>query len=327
MRKYPAVMAAVLATTPIIAVAAQPAEAAQPAAAKTWSSLMWKALSPMDEVVRLRAALPSLRQTATVRKVAVQQTTAAQSKALAGLTAATATNVKAKKAYATAVAIRKKAKTKAERRRLNATVVQRRTQLGKSVVTLRTAETGLRNATVKLVAANDAWQAAAAAVRNAELKTATDGYNARPAGQAAELAAQVVTDTRAAFKTTDTTQVHGITVNRTVAYAFKHMIDDAAKDGVALSGGGFRTRDQQIKLRVTNGCPDIWTAPASSCKVPTAIPGRSLHEIGLAVDMTYGGKTIPNHASPGYKWLAAHAARYGYQNLPSEPWHWSITGG
>jgi D-alanyl-D-alanine carboxypeptidase len=104
------------------------------------------------------------------------------------------------------------------------------------------------------------------------------------------------------------------------------MIDDAAKAGVPMSGGGFRTKEQQIKLRVTNGCPDIWTAPASSCRVPTAIPGRSLHEIGLAIDMTYGGKTIPNHNSVAYQWLATNASKYGFVNLPSEPWHWSITG-
>ena len=41
------------------------------------------------------------------------------------------------------------------------------------------------------------------------------------------------------------------------------MIDDAAKSGVRLSGGGFRTKEQQIALRKSNGCPDVWTAPAS----------------------------------------------------------------
>jgi D-alanyl-D-alanine carboxypeptidase len=25
--------------------------------------------------------------------------------------------------------------------------------------------------------------------------------------------------------------------------------------------------------------------------------------------------------------LAAHAPTYGFRNLPSEPWHWSTTGG
>jgi D-alanyl-D-alanine carboxypeptidase len=60
--------------------------------------------------------------------------------------------------------------------------------------------------------------------------------------------------------------------------------------------------------------------------VPTAIPGRSLHELGLAVDITAGGSSL-TAGSPGFRWLAANAATYGYVNLPSEPWHWSITGG
>jgi D-alanyl-D-alanine carboxypeptidase len=60
--------------------------------------------------------------------------------------------------------------------------------------------------------------------------------------------------------------------------------------------------------------------------VPTAIPGRSLHEIGMAVDITSAGRTL-NAKSPAFKWLQVHADEYGFINLPSEPWHWSITGG
>jgi D-alanyl-D-alanine carboxypeptidase len=326
VRKYQALIAAVLATAPIVAVTAQPAQAAQPSTATTWQSLMWKALSPVDQIDQLRATLPSLRHTVTLKKVALQRATLAQSTAQAAVTAATSTNTKAKQAYATAVAAHKVAKTPAQRRKLKATVRQRSTELSQSVVALRTAQTALRNTTAKLASANDAWHTASAVVHNAEVKIASGGYNAAAAAKAAKLAAQVVTDTRPGFTVADTTQVYGITVNKTVAYAFKHMIDAAAKDGVPLSGGGFRTKEQQIKLRVANGCPDIWTAPSSSCRVPTAIPGRSLHEIGLAVDMTYGGKTIPNHNSPGYIWLAANAGKFGFVNLPSEPWHWSITG-
>jgi D-alanyl-D-alanine carboxypeptidase len=120
--------------------------------------------------------------------------------------------------------------------------------------------------------------------------------------------------------------VYGVTVNKIIAYPLQRMIDDAAKAGVQISGGGFRTTQQQITLRTINGCPDVWTAPASSCKVPTAIPGRSLHEIGLAVDLTSGRRSISDRNSPAFKWLAANAGRYGFVNLPAEPWHWSITG-
>ena len=116
------------------------------------------------------------------------------------------------------------------------------------------------------------------------------------------------------------------TVHRSVAYAYRRMVDDAKRAGISISGGGFRTKQRQIELRKINGCPDVWTAPASSCRVPTAIPGRSLHEIGMAVDITSGGKTLTSK-SPAFKWLQAHADEYGFVNLPSEPWHWSITGG
>jgi D-alanyl-D-alanine carboxypeptidase len=61
--------------------------------------------------------------------------------------------------------------------------------------------------------------------------------------------------------------------------------------------------------------------------VPTAIPGRSLHELGLAIDLTSGRKSINDRRSAAFKWLVANAGKYGFVNLPSEPWHWSITGG
>lgn len=74
---------------------------------------------------------------------------------------------------------------------------------------------------------------------------------------------------------------------------------------------GYRTNAQQRALRVSNGCPDVMTSPASSCRVPTAIPGTSKHEKGLAVD--FGGDLA----------LAARLApKYGLRAaVPGEPWH------
>jgi LAS superfamily LD-carboxypeptidase LdcB len=66
--------------------------------------------------------------------------------------------------------------------------------------------------------------------------------------------------------------------------------------------------------------------PASQCRPPTARPGTSQHEKGLAIDFTYNGRLIRSRSSAGYQWLAANAAAYGFKNLPSEPWHWSTTG-
>ena len=178
-----------------------------------------------------------------------------------------------------------------------------------------------------MTTATSAYQAATQAVGDTQQKiTSLPKLEAALAAQAGALARQVVTQTRTSFTVGQTTQVYGVTVNKTIAYPLQRMIDDAAKAGIQISGGGFRTIQQQIALRTINGCPDIWTAPASSCKVPTAIPGRSLHEIGLAIDLTSGRRTINDRNSAAFKWLAANAGRYGFVNLPSEPWHWSITG-
>jgi D-alanyl-D-alanine carboxypeptidase len=136
----------------------------------------------------------------------------------------------------------------------------------------------------------------------------------------------VVTAVRPAFTTADTTNVYGTTVHRSVSFAYRRMVDDAKKAGILISGGGFRTKQRQIELRTINGCPDVYKAPSSACRVPTAIPGRSLHEIGMAVDITSAGRAL-NAKSPAFKWLQVHADEYGFINLPSEPWHWSITGG
>ena len=68
-------------------------------------------------------------------------------------------------------------------------------------------------------------------------------------------------------------------------------------------------------------------SPPSSCSPPTARPGTSLHEQGLAIDFTNNGRLITSRSDPAFQWLAANAGGYGFRNLPSEPWHWSTTGG
>ncbi|MBI3257760.1 MAG: D-alanyl-D-alanine carboxypeptidase family protein, partial [Actinobacteria bacterium] len=96
-------------------------------------------------------------------------------------------------------------------------------------------------------------------------------------------------------------------------------------DGIVLGGGGYRSSSDQQRLREAH-CPDPVSSPASSCSPPTARPGMSQHERGLAIDFTYDGGVITSRSNPGYRWLAANAGRFGMKNLPSEPWHWSTTG-
>jgi D-alanyl-D-alanine carboxypeptidase len=51
-----------------------------------------------------------------------------------------------------------------------------------------------------------------------------------------------------------------------------------------------------------------------------------MHERGLAIDFTFDGQIIRSRGSAGFQWMAANAPRFGFTNLPSEPWHWSSNG-
>jgi LAS superfamily LD-carboxypeptidase LdcB len=118
--------------------------------------------------------------------------------------------------------------------------------------------------------------------------------------------------------------VRGIVVDASIATNLEALLAAAEKDGVILAGGGYRDPAAQRRLRRQN-CPSA-NSPASACSPPTAKPGQSLHEQGLAIDFTYNGTTINSKSSPAFQWMAANAERYGFYNLPREPWHWSVNG-
>ncbi len=91
-----------------------------------------------------------------------------------------------------------------------------------------------------------------------------------------------------------------------------------------LVGIGHRDTARQIQLCQAHcGVTDyaIHHAPSSACSPPTARPGTSMHEHGLAIDFA---DCAP--VTPCFQWLSAHAGAYGFYNLPSEPWHWSTSG-
>jgi len=123
--------------------------------------------------------------------------------------------------------------------------------------------------------------------------------------------------------------VGGITVDSSIAEQLRQLLAAASSAGIRLSGYGYRDINAQIQLRRQNcGTSDyaVWYAPADSCRPPTARPGYSMHERGLAIDFQANGSFINSRSNPGYIWLAANAGRFGFLNLPSEPWHWSVTG-
>lgn len=126
------------------------------------------------------------------------------------------------------------------------------------------------------------------------------------------------------------TSVRGIRVHSSIAPQLEALLEAAERDGIVLGGGGLRSHEEQIALRRAHCGGDdhhsIWERPAGECSPPTAVPGTSMHELGLAVDFTYRGATIHSQASPAFRWLAENGPRFGFHNLPSEPWHWSVNG-
>ncbi len=78
-----------------------------------------------------------------------------------------------------------------------------------------------------------------------------------------------------------------------------------------------RTRAEQVALRQANGCPDIYNAPSSSCRIPTARPGESQHEFGNAVDIAASVRDNPSVVS------AMSSAGWCRYSPGKEPWHWS----
>lgn len=104
------------------------------------------------------------------------------------------------------------------------------------------------------------------------------------------------------------------------------MIAAASADGLTLTiGNSYRDPAQQIQLRKEHCGTShyaIYEAPSSSCRPPTARPGTSQHEKGLAIDFAY----CSSRSTACWQWLNLNAAKFGFYPFNVEPWHWSTTG-
>jgi D-alanyl-D-alanine carboxypeptidase len=114
-----------------------------------------------------------------------------------------------------------------------------------------------------------------------------------------------------------------IIVSALLARQVHDLLEAAGNDGIGLCAtSSFRNSQQQVALRAAY-CTAIYD-PKAACSRPVALPGRSRHEQGLAIDFS---------ATPaGYDWLAAHASAFGLQHLrafgpQTERWHYSSDGG
>lgn len=95
-----------------------------------------------------------------------------------------------------------------------------------------------------------------------------------------------------------------------IAKQFDSMVAAAKQDGVNITiTSGARSRAEQEKLYAAykNGTGNL-----------AAKPGTSNHESGDALDLG---------PPAAYGWLKQNAGRFGFKNsIPSEPWHWSLSG-
>jgi peptidoglycan hydrolase CwlO-like protein len=121
-----------------------------------------------------------------------------------------------------------------------------------------------------------------------------------------------------------------ITVAGSIADNVQALLNAAARDGVSLCArSGWRSPEKQIELRREHcGSSNyaIYYMSPSQCSPPTARPGTSMHERGLAIDFSCNGGGAIRYGNECWNWLAAHADEYGLYTLPSEPWHWSTSG-
>ena len=125
-----------------------------------------------------------------------------------------------------------------------------------------------------------------------------------------------------------TSVVGGIRVHNSLAPRLSALLSAAASDGITLGGSGYRSIERQRELRRANcGTSQfaIEEMQSKRCTPPTARPGHSMHERGVAIDFSDGGGKL-RRGSPAFKWLQANAESFGLYNLPSEAWHWSVNG-
>ena len=171
--------------------------------------------------------------------------------------------------------------------------------------------------------------AAAAAARGGGGGGSSGGGGGSAATSQPDVAPSVIAPAPGGLATVTCPYGGRITVAGAIAENVQGLLDHAARLGVSLCGSGWRSPDSQIALRRAHcGTSNyaIYQMPSSSCTPPTARPGSSLHERGLAIDFSCNGGGAIRRGNSCWNFLAAHARDYGLYNLPSEAWHWSTTG-
>lgn len=142
----------------------------------------------------------------------------------------------------------------------------------------------------------------------------------------------------------------GAVINSQLSANYVSLITTARKDGINLTGGGFRSiKDQESIYRAwcdrrgVSPTPGPYPKPSykdyNKCE-GGAPPGYSNHEMGFAIDFNCSGVLIPKSYEEASKnncftWLLTNASKYGLYEYAKgksrtkdgyEGWHWSVDG-
>ena len=120
------------------------------------------------------------------------------------------------------------------------------------------------------------------------------------------------------------------------------MFELAHSHGVPLiPGSTYRTYQQQLDIR-SGACGGL-DPLSDACRPdpPVAVPGRSRHNFGMAIDFADAGTQSrlcgtphtetedpqdAKRSSVCHRWLTLYAPRFGFFPFLVEPWHWSTDG-
>ena len=116
----------------------------------------------------------------------------------------------------------------------------------------------------------------------------------------------------------------GIKVHPCIAEEVARIVPLAAAQGITLAGTGWVSKETQEAKRRNNGCAGREYDESCIGSPRTAIPGKSRHERGTAIDFTCNGRLIGSRSEACFIFLRDTTVLI---NLDDEPWHWSNDGG
>ena len=80
------------------------------------------------------------------------------------------------------------------------------------------------------------------------------------------------------------------------------------------------------RCEAEGNCDGVARARCSSHRTGLALDLFVGQAEGFGADSTADASRLALSRTPTYRWLLAHAGRFGFVNYPFEPWHWEWTG-